>query len=116
MPQETNKSNMVLLIVAIIGVCGTIIATTITVIGNNYVERVRQEAELTRIALASNVTSSKETQTVSQNTLIAQTEPPASIYTVEPAITTQPNNPTEIPSTSALPECKTIETQFQTFC
>lgn len=109
MPQETNKSNIVLIIVAIIGVCGTVIAATITVIGSYNVEKVRQETELTRIALISNETPSQGTQTVSQNTLIGQTEPPASTFTVEPTIAFQSNIPTEIPPTSALSECRTIE-------
>jgi hypothetical protein len=51
---RSYKNNTVL-IVAIIGVIGTIVATTIGVIGNyvgNYnIEKLRQESELTRIAL-----------------------------------------------------------------
>lgn len=53
MTQEPNKSNMILIIIAIIGVCGTIIGATINVMGNINVEKIRQETELTRIALPS---------------------------------------------------------------
>jgi hypothetical protein len=54
MTQESQKSNTVLIIIAIIGVVGTIVAATIGAIGNYNTEKLRQEAELTRIALASN--------------------------------------------------------------
>jgi hypothetical protein len=53
MAQESQKNNSVLIIIAIFGVVGTVIAATITVTGNYTVEKMRQEAELTRIALVS---------------------------------------------------------------
>jgi hypothetical protein len=54
MTQETQKNNSILIIVAIVGVIGTIIATTITVMGNYNIEKLRQETELTRMAATQN--------------------------------------------------------------
>jgi hypothetical protein len=54
MTQESHKTNSVLILIAIIGVISTAIGATITVVGNYNVEKLRQEAELTRIALVSN--------------------------------------------------------------
>ena len=51
MTQEPQKSNTVLIFIAIIGVVGTIAGATIVAIGNYNVEKFRQQAELTRIAL-----------------------------------------------------------------
>jgi len=53
MAQEPQKSNYVLIVIAIIGLVGTIVAATIGAIGNYNTEKLRQEAELTRIALVS---------------------------------------------------------------
>ncbi len=53
MTPEPQKGNAILIVVAIIGIVGTIIATTIGAIGNYTVEKLRQETELTRIALMS---------------------------------------------------------------
>ena len=75
MIQEPNKSNMILIIIAIIGVCGTIIGATITVMGNINIEKIRQETELTRIAFPSIAT-----QLVLQSTANAS----APIITVTP--------------------------------
>jgi len=53
MTQEPHKNNSTLIGIAIIGVIGTVIGAIITVMGNYNVEKLRQETELTRIALAS---------------------------------------------------------------
>ena len=75
MTQEPNKSNIILIIIAIIGVCGTVIGATITVMGNINVEKIRQETELTRIALPSIAT-----QMVLQSTVNAPITPKPSNY------------------------------------
>ena len=54
MTQEPKKDNTVLIVVAIIGVVGTIIAATIGAVTTYNVEKIRQETELTRIAMVSN--------------------------------------------------------------
>ncbi|MBV5347876.1 hypothetical protein JZU46_06655 [bacterium] len=54
MTQEPKKDNTILIVVAIIGLVGTIIAATIGAVTTYNVEKMRQEAELTRIALVSN--------------------------------------------------------------
>jgi hypothetical protein len=64
MTQEPQKSNVALIVIAIVGVLGTIIATSITVIGNYNVEKLRRDTELTRTALMSIAT---------QNVAIMQT-------------------------------------------
>ncbi len=56
MSQEPQKSNTVLIVVAIIGIIGTIAAAAIGAIGDYNVEKLHQETELTRIALAPIVT------------------------------------------------------------
>jgi hypothetical protein len=61
MKKGEQKNNSVLIIVAVIGVVGTIVASTIGVIGNLNVEKIRQETELTRIALAAMNTQSTTT-------------------------------------------------------
>lgn len=69
MAQEQNKSSIILIIIAIIGVCGTVVAATINVMGNINVEKIRQEAELTKIAL-----STQPTEAILQNTANASTQ------------------------------------------
>lgn len=51
-----SKNSSTVIIVAIIGVIGTIIGAIITISGNYNVEKMRQEAELTQIALGSQST------------------------------------------------------------
>lgn len=70
MTKESNRSNLALIVIAIIGVCGTAIGATITVIGNINVERIRQETELTRIAMSSN-----PAQTVQQSPATPANDP-----------------------------------------
>jgi hypothetical protein len=71
MIREPQKNSCVLIIVAIVGVIGTIIAATITMMGNYYVEKMRQDAELTRIALVStNEAQAKATPKLITITLI----------------------------------------------
>ncbi len=62
MPPKQQKSNVVL-VVAIVGVIGTVIATTITAFGNYNVEKMRQEAELTRIAIVSSAIPTVDSRT-----------------------------------------------------
>ena len=100
MTQEPHKSNIVLIIIAIIGVVGTIIGATITVIGNYNVEKLRQETELTRIALVSIATQGGATQMVLQSTVNAPIQPPPFTPTPYPTYT-QLVVPTEIIPTSA---------------
>jgi len=95
MNQEPHKSNFVLIMIAIIGVIGTVIGATITVIGNYNVEKLRQETELTRIALAFIATQGETTQpsTTSAISLPTPTDP-AKVSTptfVNTATVTPPN-------------------------
>jgi len=83
MAQEPQKNNSVLIIVAIIGVIGGVIAATITVMGNYNVEKMRQEAELAQIALASQLT-----QAASQGAVNIPTESIAPHSTVAPVSNT----------------------------
>ena len=106
MSQEPHKNNVVLIVIAIIGVIGTIIAAVITVSGNYNVEKLRQETELTRIALVSIPTQDVATQAIIQNTENSPTEPPAPTYTPNPTQTPQIIEPTIEPS--AIP---TIDTR-----
>ncbi len=76
MTQETQKNNSAVIIVAIIGIIGTIIATTIGVIGNYNVEKLRQDAELTRIALISTNAQAGSTQASFTNMPFSATSTP----------------------------------------
>ncbi len=96
MNQESHKSNVVLIIIAIIGVIGTIIGATITVIGNYNVEKLRQETELTRIALAPIAAQGEATQpsTTSTISLPTPTDLPTKVSTptiINTATITPPN-------------------------
>lgn len=117
MTQEPQKNNSALIVIAIIGVIGTIIAAVITVMGNYNVEKLRQEAELTKIALASVPTQSNTPQVIIQNTetpIAAQptaTQMPVPTQTpkVEPTPSVEPSpiptidtRPTDTPLDSVL--------------
>jgi type II secretory pathway pseudopilin PulG len=91
MNQEPHKSNIVLIAIAIIGVIGTVTGAIITVNGNYKVEKLRQETELTRIALVSIATQGGATQAVLESTINAPTKPPASTYTPLPTYTPFPS-------------------------
>lgn len=58
MAKEPQKNNSTMIIIAVIGVVGTVVAATIGAIGNYNTEKLRQEVGLTRIALASSPTLS----------------------------------------------------------
>lgn len=95
MTQETQKNNTVLILIAIIGVVGTIVATTIGVIGNYNIEKFRQESELTRVALVSIVTQGGATQVSMASTISA---PTSTSYPTESPFPKDTNTPTPIPT------------------
>jgi len=76
MAQEPQKNNSVLIVIAIIGVVGTLVASTIGVVGNYNIEKFRQEAELTRMALVSIATQGGATQISMAGTISAPTDTP----------------------------------------
>lgn len=98
MNQEPQKNNTVLIIIAFIGVVGTIVASTIGVIGNYNIEKLRQESALTQIALVAVVTQGGATQMVLQSTINAPTQPPYPTYTPYPTATFVPSTATLIPT------------------
>jgi hypothetical protein len=63
MSPESQKNNTAIILIAIIGVFGTIAAALITAVSNYNVEKLRQETELTRAALAPLPPQSEENQT-----------------------------------------------------
>ena len=100
MTQEPQKNNTVLILIAIIGVVGTIVATTIGVIGNYNIEKFRQESELTRVALVSIVTQGGATQVSMASTISAPTSTP---YPTESPFPKDTNTPTTIPTSTPIP-------------
>lgn len=92
MTQEPQKNNAVLVVIAIIGVVGTIVATTIGVIGNYNIEKIRQQAELTKIALISIATQGGATQVSMANTISAPvlTSTPYPTNELQPTYTAYP--------------------------
>lgn len=105
MTPEPQKNNTVLIIVAIIGVVGTIVASAIGAVGNYNTEKFRQEAELTRIALVTIATQGGATQMVLQNTVDAPTQTPYPTFTPNPTYTISPTNtlPPTIAATEFVP-------------
>lgn len=106
MAQEPQRNNSALIIIAIIGVVGTIVATTIGVIGNFNIEKMRQEAELTRIALISIATQGGATQVSMASTISAPTSTPYPTNEIPPTYTPLPEptntSPPAITPTSSL--------------
>lgn len=105
MSQETPKSNVVL-IVAILGVLGTIVASVIGAVSNYNIEELRQSSEMTKIALVSIATEGGSTQQVMAQTINAPvTQPPTytplPTYTPQATYTPQPTF-TSIPTPDAL--------------
>jgi hypothetical protein len=80
-PQKNNAS-----VIAIIGVLGTIIGTAITVMGNFNIEKLRQETELTRIALVSISTQTAESK-FTEITDITSTPYQTPVVTISPVLT-----------------------------
>jgi hypothetical protein len=76
MTQESQKNNAVLIFIAIIGVVGTIVASTIGVIGSYNIEKLRQESALTQIGLVAIVTQGGATQASMASTISAPTITP----------------------------------------
>jgi hypothetical protein len=90
MSPESPKSNTVLIVIAIIGVAGTIVASAIGAITNYNIEQQRQVFELTRAALVSIVTQSGVTQAALQGTADAPTITPYPTQTPQPTYTPYP--------------------------
>jgi type II secretory pathway pseudopilin PulG len=85
MTQEPQK-NVVLIVIAIIGVVGTIVASGIGAFVNYNIEKERQGFELTRIALVSIVTQGGATQVSMASTISAPTDLPFPIYSPSPVV------------------------------
>lgn len=109
MSKEPAKGNSAVIIVAIVGALSTILAASIGAITTYNVEKMRQEAELTQIALVSKSTQSGATQAILQTTANASTSSPYPTYTLQPTfekvivVTATPEPSTETPSTPILP-------------
>jgi len=101
MTQEPHKSNIVLIVIAIIGVIGTVIGATITVIGNYNIEKLRQETELTRIALVTIATQGGATQVSMASTISAPTDTPYPTYAPLPTLSPSSTPAPTIPPTSS---------------
>ncbi len=95
MTQEPPKSNSVLIAItiALITVLGTIIVAVITASGNYKVEKLRQETELTRVALVSMQTQSFAPQIYTA----PSTDNNSTIFPSPTVPYTQIPNPTETP-------------------
>ena len=88
MTQGPQKNNSALIIGAIITVIGSVIVALIYVNGNYGVEKMRQEAELTQIALVSQLT-----QVALQNTVNVPTESLAPTSAPLPTVASVANTP-----------------------
>lgn len=99
MSKEHRKSNSGVILIAIIGAISTICAATIGAFTTYNVEKMRQESELTRIALVSIATQSGATQVSMANTISAPTDTPYLTQTLQPTFTPYPTyTPAPLPS------------------
>lgn len=99
MAHEPQKSNVVLIVIAIIGVLGTIVASGIGALTSYNIEKQRQDFELTKIVLVSIATQGGATQVVLERTVNAPTQPPPFTATPYPTYT-QIVIPTQVIPTS----------------
>jgi hypothetical protein len=111
MTQEPQKNKSVLIVIAVIGVVGTIFGAIINVVGNYNVEKLRQETELTRIALVSIATQGGATQMVLQSTVNAPTQSPAPTYTPYPT-TSSPTAEVRVVTATLMPTLTPTQTQY----
>jgi hypothetical protein len=105
--QDSHKNNTVLIVIAVIGVVGTIIAAIITVIGNYNVEKLHQESALTQIALVSSGVQGGKTQEAMTNT--TSTPIPTNIPAVSPETVTPAASPSTNRATSLYDDFNNIE-------
>jgi type II secretory pathway pseudopilin PulG len=99
MTKEPQKSHIVLILVAIIGIIGTITASAIVAFSDREIEKERQNFELTRIALVSMVTQGGATQVSMASTISAPTDTPYPTHTLQPTYTPYPSQtPLPIPT------------------
>jgi ABC-type amino acid transport substrate-binding protein len=87
MAHETSKDNIVLIIIAIIGILGTIVASAIGLLTSYNIEKQRQDFELTKSVLVSIANQSRATQVVLERTVNAPTQLPPFAPTAYPAFT-----------------------------
>lgn len=104
MTQEPQKNNSILIIVAVIGLVGTITATIIGVIGNYNIEKLRQEAELTKIAFSSSTSMQTENTQIPTTTspLLSPSQTPQPTMTSVLLPPSQTSQPTSIKDVSNL--------------
>lgn len=118
MSKANSKNNSGIILIAIIGAASTICAASIGALTTYNVEKMRQESELTRIALVSVVTQGGETQISMANTISAPTDTPYPTQTMQPTFTpyptyTQAPIPTIPPTQSVIfPFTDTFDTQL----
>ena len=86
MTKETSKSTTVLIVVAVIGVIGTIAGSIVKVVGDNNIEKLRQSFALTQMALEFIATQGEATQMVLETTANAPTPLPYPTYTAQPVV------------------------------
>lgn len=100
MNKEAPKGNSALIIIAIIGALSTICAASIGAMTTYNVEKLRQDSELTRIALVSTATQAGVTQAAMADILSMPTNTPLPTYTLQSTSTAYPTYtalPTNIP-------------------
>jgi type II secretory pathway pseudopilin PulG len=117
MSKDSSKSNTALIVIAIIGALSTICAASIGAMTTYNVEKMRQDSELTRIALVSTATQAGITQEAMQNILSIPTstpEPPLPTYTFQPTFTAYPTY-TALPTNVPLPTQDIILPFFDNF-
>jgi type II secretory pathway pseudopilin PulG len=90
MSKEPAKSNTSVIVIAIIGALSTICAASIGAVTTYNVEKMRQESELTRIALVSIVTQGGATQESMASTISAPADTPYPTQTLQPTFTPYP--------------------------
>ena len=90
MTRNESKGNTTLVVIAVIGAIGTVLAATIGAITTYNVEKLRQSAELTQIAVVSIATQGGATNIALESTINAPTQAPYPTYTQSSSV---PNSP-----------------------
>ncbi len=116
MNKNVAKGNSSLIIIAIIGALSTILVASIGAMTTYNAEKMRQESELTQIALVSTATQAGITQAALLKTVNAPTELPAPTYTLYPTLTPYPTlmplpTLTSIPTPVATTQINILETE-----
>ena len=98
MTQESHKGNTALIVIAVIGVLGTVIATSLGIFGEYTIEKLHQETELTRIALEGTTPQINVIQTELPTQAPTDKPVPSTEFVFPPTLIAPSAVPTDVPT------------------